>query len=175
MDQETDPDEQNFYIHHMQIEYRLMAKGTDEDTAREKANESERKERIKAGDLKKVKKGKNLPQPDAVHSRLWKALSNGVKVWFVKGRLVRSVFDIEFTEGGHEHVYEFIPQNEVWIDDDIHQDELAFILFHELHERNLMANGMNYDHAHEESSKKEHYYRDHPAELHAALIEEGWE
>src|SRR5438093_8874150 len=47
MDQETDPDEQKFYIHHLKIEFRLMANGTDEDMAREKANQSERKERIK--------------------------------------------------------------------------------------------------------------------------------
>ena len=98
-----------------------------------------------------------------------------MKVWFVKGRLVRSVYDIEFTEGGHEHVYEFIPRDEVWIDNDVHQDEQGYVLFHELHERNLMANGQNYDTAHEESSRLERYYRNHPAGLHEALTKEGWE
>src|SRR6266511_3811726 len=64
-----------------------------------RANAHERKLRLQAGDLQKVKKGKSLPQPEAVHARLWKKLGNGVEVWFVNGRLVRSVYDIEFTEG----------------------------------------------------------------------------
>ena len=98
-----------------------------------------------------------------------------MKVWFVKGRLVRSVYDVEFTEGGHEHVYEFIPRDEVWIDNDIHMDEQGYVVFHELHERNLMAKGMNYDDAHEEASRCERYYRAHSAELHQALSKEGWE
>jgi hypothetical protein len=175
LDSETDADEQKFYIGHMLVEYHLREKGVDSETARQRANAHERRFRIKAGDLRKVKRGKLVPQPDAVHDRLWKTLSNGVKVWFVKGRLVRSVYDIEFTEGGHEHVYEFVPHNEVWIDNDVHQDEQGFVLLHELHERNLMADGSDYDSAHAEASRIERYYRNHPAELHEALTKEGWE
>ena len=37
--------------------------------------------------------------------------TGGTAVWIVNGRLVRSIFDIDFTEGGHDHVYErFAPQ-----------------------------------------------------------------
>jgi hypothetical protein len=131
--------------------------------------------RAAAGDLRKVTEGKSLPKAERVQERLWKTLPDGVSVWFVKGRLVRSVFDVEFTEGGHEHVYEYVPRGEVWIDDDIHDDELGFVLFHELHERNAMAKGADYNTAHEESSRLERYYREHPAELHQALADEGWE
>lgn len=175
LDRETDPDEQKFYIGRMRLEYHLREKGIDEETARRRANAHERRQRIRAGDLRKVKKGKAVVQPYAVHERLWKTLSNGVQVWFVKGRLVRSVYDLEFTEGGHEHVYEFIPRDEVWIDNDIHPDEQGYVLFHELHERNLMSQGMDYDTAHAEASRLERYYRKHPAELHEVLSEEGWE
>ena|SRR5437868_4719402 len=175
LDSETDPDERKFYLKRMRREYRLREKGVDEETARNRANVYERKLRMEAGDLRKAKQDHDLPQPTAVHDRLWKALSNGTKVWFVKGRLVRSVYDIEFTEGGHEHVYEFIPRDEVWIDNDVHRDEQGYVLFHELHERNLMADGKDYDTAHEESSRLERYYRNHPAELHEALKKEGWE
>ncbi len=175
LDGETDPDERKFYVAHMRMEYRLRKQGVDDETARNRANAHERKLRLQAGDLQKVKKGKSLPQPEAVHARLWKKLGNGVEVWFVNGRLVRSVYDIEFTEGGHEHVYEFIPRDEVWIDNDIHEDEQGFVVFHELHERNLMAKGSDYDRAHEESSRLERHYRNHPAELHEALEKEGWE
>ena len=54
-------------------------------------------------------------------------------------------------------------------------DEQGYVVFHELHERNLMSQGIDYDTAHAEASKKERYYRKHPAELHEALIKEGWE
>ena len=52
---------------------------------------------------------------------LWKKLKGGLSVWIVNGRLVRSVFDIDFTAGGHDYVYEFVPENEVWIDDSIEE------------------------------------------------------
>ncbi len=63
----------------------------------------------------------------------------------------------------------------MWIDNDIHHDEQGFVVFHELHERNLMKSGMDYDSAHEEASRLERYYRAHPPELHQALADEGWE
>src|SRR5438105_15663876 len=85
LDSETDPDEQKFYIGHLRVEYHLREKGIDDDAARKRANAHERRMRLRAGDLRKVKRGKLVPQPDAVHDRLWKALGNGVKVWFVKG------------------------------------------------------------------------------------------
>ena len=175
LDHESDPDELKFFTRHAVLERRLMKRGKDYDAARRVANREERKMRAAAGDLRKVTDGKSLPKAERVHERLWKKLPNGVEVWFVKGRLVRSAFDVEFTEGGHEHVYEYVPRGEVWIDDDIHDDELGFVLFHELHERNVMAKGVDYDTAHEEASRLERYYREHPAELHQALADEGWE
>lgn len=95
-------------------------------------------------------------------------------MWIVDGRLVRSVFDVDFTEGGHDHVYEFVPENEVWIDNDVDEAERPFVLLHELHERNLMEKGWDYDRAHEDSSKLEYHCRQHPEELHNALAKEGW-
>jgi hypothetical protein len=175
LDQEAVPDEQRFFLHHALVERELMAQGTDYDTARQEANRQEREMRVRAGDVRKLRQGKKPLRAALVHARLWKALENGVQVWFVKGRLVRSMYDVEFTEGGHDCVYEFVPQNEVWIDDDVHEEERGFILFHELHERNLMAKGMDYDAAHDDASRLERHYRNHPAELHEALAREGWE
>ncbi len=175
LDKEGDADEMRFFIHHAMVERRLMVRGKDYDDARAQANKEERRMRAKAGDLRKVISGKGLPDSDKVHMQLWKTLPDGTQVWMVSGRLVRSVYDIEFTEGGHEHVYEYIPRGEVWIDDDIHENERGFVLFHELYERNLMKNGMDYDTAHDRASKKEKHYRHHPDELHEALAAEGWE
>jgi hypothetical protein len=175
LDQEAVPDEQRFFMHHARLERELMAQGKDYDTAREEANRQERRMRLRAGDARNLHQGKKPMRAVLVHRRLWKTLGNGVQVWFVQGRLVRSCYDVEFTEGGHDYVYEFVPQDEVWIDDDIHEDERGFVLFHELHERNLMVNGMDYDTAHDAASRLERHYRNHLAELHEALAREGWE
>ena len=115
IDGETDPDEQRFFIAHAVMERRLLAKGTDADTARRESNHAERRLRVAAGDLRKVMRGRAVPNAELVKRELWKTLPSGVIVWFVKGRLVRSVYDIEYTEGGHEHVYERVhPQNGIY-------------------------------------------------------------
>ena len=175
IDQEAKHDEREFFIDHLLVEHRLMAAGTPYDDALEAADRAEQRERRRAGDVRQLTHGgRQLPDGRDVHERLWKKLENGVSVWIVNGRLVRSVFDIDFTEGGHDYVYEFVPQNEVWIDDAIVEDERPYVLLHELHERNRMAGGWAYNKAHAESSRVEYRCRHHPDELHEALAAEGW-
>ncbi len=152
-----------------------MAKGVPYGKAIEEADRVERRERRRAGDVRRLTAGgTKLPEGKDVHVRLWKKLENGLSVWIVNGRLVRSVFDIDFTAGGHDYVYEFVPQDEVWIDDDIQEQERGCVLLHELHERSRMASGWPYSKAHAESSKIEFRCRHHPDELHDALAAEGW-
>jgi uncharacterized protein YoaH (UPF0181 family) len=175
IDREAAQDETQFFVDHLLVEHRLMAKGMSYGEALDKADQAERKERRRAGDLKLVTRhGKELPKGVQVHERLWKRLENGLTVWLVNGRLVRSVFDVDFTAGGHDHVYEFVPENEVWIDDDIEEEERPYVLLHELHERNRMAKGWPYSKAHTESSELEYRCRHHPDELHKSLAAEGW-
>jgi hypothetical protein len=175
IDREAEHDERRFFIDHLLVERRLMEKGMPYGKALEAGDREERKERRRAGDVEKLTaKGRKLPEGRDVHERLWKKLENGVSVWIVNGRLVRSVFDIDYTAGGHDYVYEFVPQNEVWIDDAIEEEERPFVLLHELHERNRMASGWPYSKAHAESSRVEYHCRHHPDELHDALAGEGW-
>jgi hypothetical protein len=175
IDEEATQDERPFFIEHLLVEHDLMSKGMSYEEAIVQADRVEQKERRRAGDVRKAThNGKQLPDAAAVHDRLWKTLESGVRVWVVNGRLVRSVFDIDFTAGGHDHVYEFVPEGEVWIDDDIVEKERGFVLLHELHERNQMAKGMPYSKAHAESSRLEFRCRHHPDELHDALAAEGW-
>jgi hypothetical protein len=175
IDHEKNPDERRFFIEHLLVEHRLMAAGKPYDDALEIADRAERTQRRRSGDMKKLTHGRQtLPDAMRVHERLWKKLENGVSVWIVVGRLVRSGFDIDFTAGGHDYVYEFVPENEVWIDDDIAEPERGFVLVHELHERRLMSSGWTYDKAHDDSSKLELRCRHHPDELHDALTAEGW-
>ena len=175
LDYETDPDEESFFIAHALSERSEMARGRSYEDALAAANTRERKMRARAPDVRKVLRSRSVPDPSFVHVRLWKAMPGKVNVWYVEGRMVRGVFDIEFSGGGHDYVYEFVPRGEVWIDNDISASETAYVLFHELHERNLMAQGVSYDDAHEDASRLEYYYRHHPNELHDALKKEGWE
>lgn len=175
IDQGTKSDEWRFFIDHLLVERRLMEKGMPYEEAIVEADKEERKERRRARDLSRLTDhGQRIPDGKDVHIRLWKKLKSGLSVWIVNGRQVRSAFDIDFTAGGHDYVYEFVPENEVWIDDDIEEAERGYVLLHELHERNRMSNGWDYDKAHNESSRLEYHYRHHPDELHDALMEEGW-
>jgi hypothetical protein len=175
IDREAEHNERRFFIDHLLVEHRLMAGGMPYDEAIVKADQTERKERRRAGDVAKLTHhGKQLPDGKDVHERLWQKLKTGISVWIVNGRMVRSVFDIDFTEGGHDYVYEFVPENEVWIDDAIVEAERGYVLLHELHERNQMAKGLPYDTAHDESSHLEYHCRHHPDELHDKLVDEGW-
>jgi hypothetical protein len=171
----TKSNEWRFFIDHLLVEHRLMEKGMPYEEALVEADKEERKERRRARDLSRLTHhGQKLPEGKNVHIRLWKKLKSGVSIWIVNGRLVRSIFDIDFTAGGHDYVYEFVPEYEVWIDDDIEEAERGYVLLHELHERNRMASGWDYDKAHAESSRLEYRLRHHPDELHDALYAEGW-
>jgi hypothetical protein len=175
IDSEAKGDEQRFYTDHLLTEHRLMAQGASYYEAAKKADSVERRERRRAGDMNVLThNGQTLPDGRDVHERLWKKTENGVSIWIVNGRLVRSVFDIDFADGGHDHVYEYVPQNEVWIDDDLQEKERGYILLHELHERNVMAKGLPYEKAHNEANRLEYRCRHQPDKLHDALTAEGW-
>jgi hypothetical protein len=72
---------------------------------------------------------------------------------------VRSNYSLDFTQGGHDRVYSFIPQHEIWIDDDLSAKERSAVILHEINENNLMSKGMSYLPAHKRSSLKELKYR----------------
>ena len=153
--------EEKFYVKYLLNENRLMAKGVKFEDAVDKANAIERRERIKEYILRnglrkyqKIKKNAKL-----VHKTLLKKYSKKLKIWIIDGRTVRDLFFVDFTEGGHDKVYSFVPKGEVWIDNDLSLKEIKYVVLHELHERNLMAKGMDYDSAHEASSAIEHTCR----------------
>ncbi|MDD5071091.1 MAG: hypothetical protein PHV17_10240, partial [Candidatus Omnitrophica bacterium] len=159
IDKQKVPGEEKFYIINMLVENRLMAKGLRYSEAVDKANSVERKERIKDYLIRKgiETRRKIKESAESVHKRLLKKYSKKLKVWIVDGRLVRDLFFIDFTEGGHDKVYPFIPAGEIWLDDDLTLREIKFVLLHEVHERNLMCSGENYDTAHEASSEIEYF------------------
>src|SRR3989338_613046 len=156
LDKETVPNERTFFIDHLLVEWDLCRKGVEFDKALEMGDAKEEVERVKAGDLKKVYDKKGNVQLKHLHKKNMGNTNNSVYVWVIDGRLVRSGLFIDFVHGGHGYVYEFVPIEEVWLDDDLVYEELPFVLIHELHERNLMKDkNWNYAKAHESASKLE--------------------
>jgi hypothetical protein len=169
IDREHGLGEEQFFIDHLLVEHRLMAGGMVYDKALERADAVERKERRKTDLIRKISRLPKKEIVDKIHKRLLRKYSGAVKVWLVKGELVRSLYFIDFTEGGHDQVYHFVPKSEVWLDDDIGPGERKFVLLHELHERHLMSLGWPYFKAHRSASRIEYHCRAHPEELEADL------
>lgn len=78
-----------------------------------------------------------------------------ITVKYVNGKIVREYIDPQFVMGGHDLVYEYIPTNEVWIDNKLDPKDIPHILAHEIYERELMNQGKSYDIAHDYATAKE--------------------
>jgi hypothetical protein len=175
IDRERKPDEEEFFVDHMLVENRLMAEGLGYDEALARADRAEMKERrtseyIKKGIRPRRKKSEDILK---IHKKLLKRYSTDkIRVWIVDGEMVRDIYFIDFTEGGHDKVYKFVPPGEVWLDDDLQLKEIKYVLLHEVHERRLMALGWPYSKAHRSASHIEYYSRHHPSKLDKTLQEE---
>ncbi len=77
----------------------------------------------------------------------------------VDGAVVRAHLDPYFFLGGHDMVYSYIPKNEIWIDARNYPKDNRFTVIHELHERALMARGMDYASAHDYAIAEERHHR----------------
>jgi len=176
IDKEESRDEAHFFCIHMYKEWQLMKDGKSYEEAVEAGENEEKKARdVEENGIKKYKGKINL---DDIHQKLYGECENDVKVWIIDGELVRDKYYVDFTAGGHDLVYgkrigQFMPNNEIWLDDDNHPNEQKLILLHELHERNLMTKGMNYNNAHKSSSLLEYKCRKNPILLDMYLKDEG--
>jgi hypothetical protein len=173
LDRQNVPGEEKFFIDHLLVERRLMAGGMDYDHALDRGDAAEKAERsgtalAREGEALRAANG-DAALVARIHKELLAEYSGDVNVWVVDGELVRDLDYIDFTEGGHDKVYAFVPSREVWIDDDVSPAERKFILLHELHERNLMDRGWTYEKAHRDSSRIEFESRRHPETVDARL------
>lgn len=169
IDKEHSGNESRFFIAHMLAEHRLMAEGKTFDQARKYANKIEKRERANSKLYKQMRKKIEHKKEiiKKIHKKLLKKYSkNKIKIWIVNGEIIRNLFFSEFTEGGNDQIYSFVPKGEIWLDDDLSPKEIKFVLLHEIHERNLMAKGWSYDEgkraAHFSASRIEHFCRKYP-------------
>ena len=176
IDEETNPDEWRFFTDHMFTEFNLVKKtGKDIKEVAEEADVLEKQERETELKKKHLYKLKNNHKEllDKVRKKFLEEYGNdNVKIWLVDGKMVRNFFFVEYAEGGHDKVYDFIPENEIWIDEILPPKEIKFIIFHELRERNLMLKGKKYQEAHRSATLAEDYYRDYPETLDMKIKEE---
>lgn len=155
IDKQHGSDEKDYFINHMLVEWNMMKNGVSYDKALECADLLEKRERSKSVLMKKLEKeisSLNSDVPKEIYKERLAKYKGEVGVCIVNGEAVRDLYFIDFTEGGHHFVYDFVPLNEVWIDDDLLSEERDFVILHELHERYLMSTGMDYPHAHRSSS-----------------------
>lgn len=174
LDKEAAPNERRFFIDHLLTEWQFMKMGYPPSLATKAADKKEALERWKVGISKKIIDKDGLPSLEKVQRRLLKRINNKISIWLVRGDLVRSVFNIQFTEGGHDLVFYFVPNNEIWLDDDVLTKERPYIILHELYERSLMAKGATYEKAHRKASKIEWQARQDKNKLQENLAPLGW-
>lgn len=139
--------EAQYYIENFLAIQRALKKGKSYKDAIKLANKLEKTERGKSKFMKGIKR---IKVEEKILKRIRKKqiftkYTKNLKIYVVRGDLVRSLFFIDFAQGGHECVYNFVPKNEVWIDDDVYHKEIPYVLIHELHERYLMHKGWPYD------------------------------
>lgn len=160
---EANSGEENFYVHHLLMENRLMKNGMSYDKAWLIAASAEKRERMKSKLSKKLQKIKSDKKivGNNVHKKILEKIGE-LKIWLVSGEAARDKFRIDFAGGGHDKVYNFIPKNEIWIDDDLSPSERKFIIIHELKERKLMSKGRKYRDAHYVATELEDIARKNP-------------
>ena len=169
MDVQTTGGEEELFIEHMLLENKLMAEGKSFNDADDEAGEMEVEARLQDPKVFKLKSqfGEN---PEAVYKKIRRKLlpkysNDTIKTYLADSGLIRGIFHNDWVAGGHDKVYDFVPPNEVWIDDDSTEEERPYITLHELHERHLMARGYPYLTAHGSACKIEQYCQKHPKEL----------
>ncbi len=158
IDRESSPSEIDYFLKNLIVQRRLMKSGKSFFEAVTNGSEAEKKERAKSDLSKKVAHlSVNEIAEKAKKEKIFGMF--GFSVWIVSGELVRNSLYIDFTAGGHDKVYDFVPKNEVWIDDDLSEHEIIYILIHELYERFLMVKGRTYNQAHAKALTLEYFSR----------------
>lgn len=89
---------------------------------------------------------------------------DGFKIYLVDGEAVRKDH-ITFTMGGHGYVYDYIPKNEIWIDENLKDKpaDMEATIRHELFEiKKMRDEGLSYEEAHELANAMEKEVRNEP-------------
>ncbi|HBM45474.1 MAG: hypothetical protein UT05_C0009G0033 [Parcubacteria group bacterium GW2011_GWF2_38_76] len=161
IDKTTNPEEWDFFINRLTVEKREIEKGKSKEDATRIAKNFEKKERSKYIHIKEKTDGKETKKEiiEKIHIKIISKGEDKLKIWLVDGKVVRNYLFNDYSEGGHDLVYSFIPKGEVWIENTLSPEEIKFVTLHEIHERYLMSHGKDYKHAHMGATIIEDRYR----------------
>lgn len=174
IDADTDFREHRFFMDRFFAERTLIKNGTKPEKA-EKIGETfeqhEREETLPSKILQLKETQEALIK--RIHRKRFEPYSsNELAIWIVDGKLVRDLMFLNYDAGGHDRVYPWIPDKEIWIEEALPKRERHFILLHELHERFLMGTGKKYPEAHHGATIIEDRFRNAPKGLEARIQEE---
>lgn len=166
----TESKEIPFFIVNMLRFTKEIKDGKEFSEAVDIAGKEETKERNKSKMSTKIRDNKQELKKE-IYIKLLKDLKD-IKIWLVDGKVIRDILYVDFTAGGHDKVYDFVPKNEIWIDNATEAEEVPIVLVHEMHERHLMSQGMGYDKAHNRASSLESECRESNEKLRQSLKNE---
>ena len=86
-------------------------------------------------------------------------------IFFVDGEYIRNNIDDAFVLAGHHLAFDYIPENEIWVEDTVKKAERMFLIVHEMFENKLMTLGIEYDPAHDLANIIEAACRKHHTEI----------
>ena len=88
-----------------------------------------------------------------------------LNIWIVDGNYIRGHIDEKFTNFGQHFRFSYIPEKELWLDQEAYNDERQFFIEHLLVEYRLMKHGMPYEDAIVEADKHERNERRRAGDL----------
>jgi hypothetical protein len=88
------------------------------------------------------------------------AIAGPARVRKVRADIIRNNIWIDFIGGGNFKAYDWFPEWEIWIADDVRGSEVPAFMIHEADECVHMLDGMAYNPAHHTANKMEQIVRD---------------
>jgi hypothetical protein len=175
LDCKCNANERKFFIQNLLVQWKLMRKGVTQRQAFDAGNAEEKAERAKSAEYSKALTKKGEPSLKQIHEKLLGKTKKGLSVYLISGSLVRDFYKVNFVSGGHGLVYDFVAEDEVWLDDGMDLSEIPYVLLHELYERRKMKKGLTYNQAHRFASKIEWKARHAGDTLKKELHKLGWD
>jgi hypothetical protein len=80
---------------------------------------------------------------------------DGFKIWKVYGDYIMICMDADFVCGGNGYAKNYIPKDEIWLDRSVSQDDIVYVVIHEMDEVRHMELGWTYNEAHSNANQVE--------------------
>lgn len=153
-------DERPILIHTALQELRGINRGLSKDDAYDRALKYQEHLREHANGF--APKG-NRPakvDPRCYVEKIGETKDPRFEIYLVDGKRVRDRYKADAVEGMNCCEDKFVPKGEIWIEQDVPENERPLIIVHEVFEAILMAeHGLDYAHAHDLAANVEWHYR----------------